>query len=700
MPDGSSLVMRQRPPAAPVVTITNFFSPNKKFRLTVEDPPWTANRLMRGGENADATMSEMVGGAAIIRWTSKFPSRPVHLFTDSDFIIADDGSYFLAAFFDVRTWFLMRPDRPPRMITNTAQNYRPSALFDSTQSPILDIDKFNGSEILRLWDREEDRWDAFSIKDDKKIEVTPELTTRWNAATRERILSDLTRARTELMRKSLGKISKRLENLAAIATDPDSIRPIRETDYEFLALRRHPEDRLWFEHLVEGEAAAPIPKNWRSGFLIQREEHDHFINSSGFRARGDWLLAIHDGKMTKQRKVLNERTKPRFYVADISGTVKLPVPVLGKKGEIRIYLVPEERGGKDWTNIIIIPENELGIYTPQSDYFDELSFTFPCVAPGQYRVKALWDKRPGFWDIAKAGPGDYESDWSPPIIATAGQSITNIVLDFSRRAEQGETYYQADQAAATKWRNGELSVFLTKATGATFSAPIAHWITKTNKELPGKESGFLKIELQPRILPPNVPNLPLLPELVIISRAGRFREKPTSLRILDEHGCIFESTATHKLQQSIIHTFRTFPRTASEWRLVGLGKRGHDHILFDYALTNLVLTKPSPLGTLQTLPLEVQIGNVAMRVTRVANIDEYNWIEASFTEEGQPTEAWWPSEVQFLDPHENPMDPEKICKEMNATKIFGRISRKAPGSNESRRFEFTIPRWKPYAEKD
>jgi hypothetical protein len=668
-------------------------------------------------------MMALDGNATTNLWRRTFRCSPVAYLLEGDVVVADDGSFCLLASAP-REWTVLKKDSEP-LITPTGP-MAAQTLFLGRDDSFAETDTLDGKPILRIWNRDEDQWRAYWVLDGAVVKPTPEMERQWNEAALKTIRARIDRARQGELQKKVTAISPKLSKLTASAMSPLKSGELKEIHYEFLATRRVPSDRVLLEHLLDHHSDFEPQMIWGSlhgsstgmrasrmgSFFVKRRNDYSFELADYERQRGDLLLGIFDQKVTRKRSLFLVLTEqPLIHLGTIRGTIRLPAPIPPHGGPIRIYLAPEDQAGKRWdeseTDAIVAPL----MPSPNERYgfIDEISFGFLTTRPGRYKVKAIWDKRPRYVDVRSAGPGDYESAWSGPITLTAGGSVEGIRLQCTNRVAGGEAYYQADEFLLKQAMAGNVSIFKTTADKnertELFTAGFSKWVISTNFHTKAGGDGLGRIALLAAVTGRGTNDLTSRTELCVEWRNSSFLRgetvvSPTTLFVLDEHGCAYEPNFRKSERLFSMATFSAFPRSAATWRLVAYGPGGTSDLLFDYGLTNLVRSERKHPAKPQPLPAEVTLGNVRMEVSHVSGFSAHAWTETTFTEDGEPTRGWWVSDAIFEDDDGNVLDPEEMCREQKTTRVIGRIARNSSDlPDEKRDFEFTIERLKVFVAK-
>jgi hypothetical protein len=715
----------------PIPTTKTFQSPNRRYRLVVEETDLTVRAS--GSVKLTGTMVKIQGGTTTTLWRANFKGNNIPFLRDSEVLVADDGSFFAVSPME-RDWYLFKQDHDQIVVPTYAQ--RAQNVISSLDEGIMEMDRIENENILRFWSKDADQWVAYSVDREKSVKPTPELLVKWNETTRRHILERMARAKNDAMRKKIDSISPslaRVADAAIPATDPNEL---RQVNYEFLALRRNPADRIWFEqaltrrfdptrtqfamgpgtYFISNGKIVTVFMNAGGTFRNWSQRDDRLLNEDYEREVADWFLALFDKKIDRNKTRLSPGgSGPLYNLGKVNGAILLPAPILGKQGTMRAYLVPDERAGKTWdpAEIELITAPLRQVSEDQKDFPDEITFAFATVLPGKYKLKAVWDKRPHFTDEHAAGPGDYESDWLGPITVKAGDVLNNLHVFCTNRAGAigGEMYYKADEIArAQKWepkRDLSFSSFPPDPHGrAEISASkFSDWVVRTNSHAAARDT-LERISFVTADKLTNPRSLPRPPKLAVMWWSGHFvngqsAAPPASLRIIDEHGCAFAPDDTRSSRNASMALFGAFPRSAATFRLVGYGPNGKSEPLFDYTLKNRARAERQVLPKPTQLPITLTLGSVQLNIKKVTAPNLNGWMDALFTETGKETTAWWASEIIFADSDGNILDPAAMCREEQITRVLGRISRTSSDfPDESRAFQFEIPRLKPFAQND
>lgn len=645
----------------------SYVSKDGQFELTLEDS--AKKRPESSTWQSTVKMWRQARGKRELLWSAELFGDPLI----RNPIFGRDGSFCIFAHHD--RWELFKNGRSIAFAKFHRQYPKDSSLFVSPQPNLLELEDGDNPAVL-VWDREDDAWQAFAIGSEKNIEASPVLVAHWN---------ELTRAR----------IRQRIANKEEV----------QETELEFLAVRRNPEDRAIFDKLLRGEkvvSLAPddLPQPPRAAWVSVDDPY-FFVKEDRARIIGDRLLALFDQK-PMQKEVYCHGTQKLFYLGQVSGIVELPTPIRKEAGTMRILVKSEQASASEYLEAALRQQTR-----DQIDLTDEISFAFSSLPPGKYRVKAIWDRTAPFTDRDRAGAGDYESNWSDPLeVAAAGDA--QVILECSRRNGDSSLYAE-DERAAMDWKAGALSLWSGDPNGRTelFPGNPSLWILKTNFVAPGKRFDLSRITVLTWPKPPAPPfqgrqlERPVFPPPLIVAwRTGR-RDglNPATLAILDEHGCAFHPQEPSTNRHSAVAQFQGFPRAAETFRLAGYNVTGD--LLFDYTVTNHVRVDPKKLQP-QPFPIETDIDGLKIQVTGIKLFEPMPnlpgpsrgcMVQATVMDTRNATNAWRVESGFFFDSHGNFIAPVEMCREEKVVGIFARaITGYSPTGGQSKRFEFAVER--------
>jgi hypothetical protein len=423
-------------------------SPNKKFRVVIESVP-------NMGADLQASMVKVEGDAPVTQWVTRISSVR-RRFPARNAFVSDNGEFFVRATSPMGEIILFRKS-DQTIIVPEDPRFGPRLFALESRMPA--VDNLRGEEVLRLWDPDKHRWSAYRTKDGAKLHPSREDNLRWNEATRLEILEKLHVAKRRELQEKAMEIARPLARVAGpISTN---VPAPTENDYLFLTTVRNPDDRKWFEELLEKNA--PLP-SYAMRFISAYDRLPYcFELSDPCRVQADWLLGVFDEKFPPVQTPdwffdANPAVLPqRYALGKVTGTIRLPLPMPVYQNSTQATLL----------HIRLIRTEDAGKKTPTADeerifgrvgYWRardrrevyNVRFAFTTVLPGAYRLKAIWDKRFPQSDTNNAGPGDYETTLTAPFTVTAGATITNL-LYCTNRIAGGEAYYAADEILERQW---------------------------------------------------------------------------------------------------------------------------------------------------------------------------------------------------------------------------------------------------------
>lgn len=423
-----------------------FTSPNGRFVLALAQmgPPPNVNGQGEIRAEMAKTVETFSQGAAVHRMWVRTIKGGVNRLERSDVHVSDQGDYFVVAEELGRAISVYKKDFERTFLADLGHR----SYFESFPELLFQIDERNGERLLAYWERDENTWYARKIDDASKVTVTPEQVARWNEATRQSILGKLEVERRAATALEFPKLPKRITRLLAEKMPANTNDSVREIHMEFLTLLRNPADHDWLEYLFNRRVSETFP------FPIRRDLFVYADAYSPDRLYTDRLLAVWDNRVPQAHEGFNgtmQREWKHFNIGEISGKVRLSVPYdseTSKGGSFNLHLMSERSPGSlkenEPTEVV---ENRIA-FPPMAVRAApslEVPFRYRTVLPGTYRLKAVWDKRPHFTDTQNAGPGDYESELSAPIVITPGGTVSNLVIQCTNRVAGGEAYYAADE---------------------------------------------------------------------------------------------------------------------------------------------------------------------------------------------------------------------------------------------------------------
>jgi hypothetical protein len=583
--------------------VCTIYSADRRIRLVLEKP---ANGSGAGAINQDgllqATMVSAADEKETVLWSRQIRGNIYDFVRADSVVLAEKGGWFVAL---------------PGSNDNDELGFRvySAAAVKAFDPPIrhpwispwmwiAGVERIGGGEVLRIWEPARDEWLAFAMPDGKKMEVTAEMTQQWNDKTRAKILDAFAQKRRKALAKELNESAPMLKRVTSMVAGTNSALRLNEAHYVFLLKRKNPDDRKLFEEMLREkgqDVSQHVFRFWGSGGATW---HDHYEFASMIpdREQADALLAGWDGKTNWTLR--GPLDKPH-QLARVEGNVKTAAPILTRPGTIHIYLIPKGKEKGAWTNDPRAGylECKLTDASPlQPDLMNGISFNFSSVLPGKYFLKAVWDKRAPFIDSMRAGPGDYESILTGPIEIKPGDVVTNLTVDCTKRAKEGEGYYAADAHATRLWKEGELTPSSyggnTGGPYDVFARRADRWIVKTNVAPSDGRFNLSRVALGDiKVYRDGEKTIPALKFYFLGDYAPNTE---LELEIRDEQDRVFkaETEAVGNLEASrAAIVFSQFPREATRFRVIANKKWRHGkfdkEVAWDLTITNLIRTPGS-----------------------------------------------------------------------------------------------------------
>jgi len=214
-----------------------------------------------------------------------------------------------------------------------------------------------------------------------------------------------------------------------------------ETPYVFLGTLKNPKDRSIIEELLSHEAFNITASSTRGALL-------NCTQASAMRSLAEKLLAKWDGRPTERYDPNDEGQQIYYHLGVVYGTIKLPhVPRVGD-GTIWAYLVPAATPVTDqWhekppIHRLSASFDEFLISAYGAQISEDFLFGIEGVTPGEYRIKAVWDKAKPHCDeyaqMCLLRGGDYQSIDSPVITVKAGEIVESVIVDCTHEVTDGK----------------------------------------------------------------------------------------------------------------------------------------------------------------------------------------------------------------------------------------------------------------------
>jgi hypothetical protein len=385
---------------------------------------------------------------------------------------------------------------------------------------------------------------------------------------------------------------------------------------------------------------------------------------------------------------------PKYKLGDVSGEVLLPFRWPDGAGPIWIYLIPHELKDVDlpaddrvWA-LSLDPSRQFA-FTPETKTY---LFKFVTVTPGEYRLKAVWDRRANDKTRllrAQISPGDYESAESAPFTILAGKSGSFVTLHCTNRLDGGDAYYAADDVwarVAPERRSEKLRAEfdgLFRAELANFDL-IYSW---PQDQIIEPE----KLTLHHVALVPGPPGRPKELQVALVQNTHT-HGRTALVRLIDEHGCESDEFTKHKYLgasgQAQVARFTRFPRSGKVIiRTIPLTGYSVD----PFSTTNIIhIENSTPRAELvpETLPNRRQFEGFSVELLSVRptgvelKIHDQNGqdITAKSLEHLEFEDAWGSRSVS----------PVKFCR---AEKVIKLIATIVPPGLKEERWHLPISEW-------
>jgi hypothetical protein len=477
--------------------------------------------------------------------------------------------------------------------------------------------------------------------------------------------------------------------------------------YRFLAMMRKSEDKASLQNLLKEQLT-------HFGASFGPTALD-FVYSAE-RALADELLAAWEGKTNPEQEDTpgSDWEKKRYYLASISGTVRLPFASQDKEGAVKVYLIPNSiaEGAWDSSEEIValashpgMPGMRMpGMTAGEEEAVSQIHFAFGTLSPGEYRLKAVWDHRPpyaksGEEKAAKPQPGDYESAETKPFKLAAGDVNKGVSLYCTNRVGPAEKFFADDELWKAKHppdysepEDESASIFGRMREKTLFTAPITNWIVKTNKlkesirltKIRWIESNDYSGERSKKV------------GLTFVDKSRKKDDYNSQFEgvLTDEHGCKFhtaESTSSDRWTE--LH-FNPFPYQAKilkfelkETRFSTDARPGAEpkpELVASFTITNLISVVPENLKA-APVPSRHELDIVAIELLSAAKDSDLGDEEDRrfpintsfrFFQKGAETHAWRTELLKYLDRWGNSsMNGTGFCRQEKALKVQGRFVR-------------------------
>jgi hypothetical protein len=421
----------------------------------------------------------------------------------------------------------------------------------------------------------------------------------------------------KLLQPVMQRAAEFAPNLIGPAQAPAGFSDRAEAAYRFLAEKKNPGDKKLIEELLK----ADLQKAVSMGPGFQGEPEAMIGLASRERAVADELLAKWEGRDAPEEEEFDftfGAAGTGKKLSGVSGYVNLPFGAPKNAGAIWIYLIPasvskgkwagEDSVLKVWHN----PSEQIFRGFPgqgEAPPLEQLRFYFHTVEPGEYRLKAVWDRRPPNAptdDKAICVPeaGDYESAESETLKLAAGQKAAEVILNCTNRVGEAKEYFAADDL----WQKQHPVIAQKRRARSSTrkvltQAPLREWVVATNENNASVQlRGIQLVEMRSS----DDENVNRHLEVTFRMSAVKRDEHPSIRGVLvDEHGCSFETSGHSSRGSAYQMTFTVVPYGAKQFELTFSrqdfqDKNGRPYQngpretkLGSFTLTNLCRIKPA-----------------------------------------------------------------------------------------------------------
>ncbi len=260
------------------------------------------------------------------------------------------------------------------------------------------IDSYGDNLYFCLWLTSGERWLAWEISSGEEVKVNVDMVKRWNEKGR------------------LWAVNHGIES------------KYYSSALQFLGKFKRQEDRKFIESFLDNT-------DFHTWYEEKNKKFIRYYCWSPKRMIAESVLAAWDGKPAQKPKRNGQKYN---YLGVVDGTIKLPRPPKGGDRYLCIYLIPRTTSLSKWYNKV--PAHRLTTYFSEFSFHNcqwpgsAIPFLIQGVTPGEYWVKAVWDRaKPyNFEDNYIKGPpqeGDYENIKPQVITVRAGEKVENIIVD-------------------------------------------------------------------------------------------------------------------------------------------------------------------------------------------------------------------------------------------------------------------------------
>lgn len=485
---------------------------------------------------------------------------------------------------------------------------------------LLDSEK---PAIYAFWLPRAKRWLALNLEQLELRGATTELNQKFNALGLAKARELAQKDQPDALKEMLKPLKRRASQIVpGVLTDEDHsgwFDGRMEAAYRFLAAQKKPEDKKYIERMLQAKLNESYGGSFNGDMTLGLNSRE--------RVLGDQLLALWEGKKNSAGEEEEDewgQSGQLHYFGRITGKVFLPFGAPEKAGSLWLYLIPGNVPEGNWAKDTSVLKAAMKVNRQmppfaaqqglESDPIDHASFNFGPVTPGEYRMKAVWDRRAPFakeeGPESKALPeaGDYESAESKTIKLSAGQNVSDLVLECTNRVGKADEYYAADdlwQAKHPTLRGEEEQERPSRGMRekVIFSAPVADWIVSTNEN-----KGQIQIRAIRLLEIPDYQTQQTRKKLAVRFSYAPARKKNSNRwfegRLLDDHGCRFVSHETSSSGKISDAFFPVVPYGSKEIKLVLIEQntgedddrprrgRPRETVAASFTLKNLLTVKP------------------------------------------------------------------------------------------------------------
>jgi hypothetical protein len=352
----------------------------------------------------------------------------------------------------------------------------------------------------------------------------------------------------------------------------------------------------------------------------------------------------------------------------------------------------------------------------------QYGFGFGTLDPGKYRLKAVWDHRPPHasprMENILAEPGDYESAFSAWLEVAAAERRKGVVLECTNRVGDAPVFFRDDE----RWAAEHPADYDPEAMAGSLTNP--QFAQKRLKSISLK-GAVLKTYSQERAL--RLVRLTLVEQLdwntsektryTLLKFFDPQRRKQNenininvSGKVVDEHGCVFEGSASSSSGRFCEVYINPFPFGSSAYRFeVSETEHRFDSAgssepavrkLASFTVTNTLELRAETLVP-EELPVRRQLGAISVELAPIAKAPEVQPFyrqtppslpELTFWQGGEQTSAWRLESVSWRDRwgSRSPL-PQAFCKEERVLKLVARVARDFELAEFTEEETWTVP---------